>query len=114
MHSLIQFEDVKPDNILVKYGLGDVRFTDVQLADCGNTLPADSAYAKDGDLIGAPTWRSPEGQLRIGWAHKQTYSLLAPGYVYFLETVSVLRAILFDIPQDLLLGDIKHPGIHHE
>lgn len=67
MHSLIQFEDVKPDNILVKYGLGDVRFTDVQLADCGNTLPADSAYAKDGDLIGAPTWRSPEGQLRIGW-----------------------------------------------
>ncbi|KAB8215584.1 hypothetical protein BDV33DRAFT_195103 [Aspergillus novoparasiticus] len=48
--------DVKPDNILVNYGLGDVRFTDVHLADCGNTVPADSAYAKDGDLIGAPIW----------------------------------------------------------
>ncbi|KAE8330980.1 kinase-like domain-containing protein [Aspergillus sergii] len=59
--------DVKPDNILVSYGQGDVRFTDVQLADCGNTVPADSAYAKDGDLIGAPIWRSPEAQLRIGW-----------------------------------------------
>ncbi|PTU25587.1 hypothetical protein P175DRAFT_0430052 [Aspergillus ochraceoroseus IBT 24754] len=59
--------DIKPDNILVNYGQGDVRFTDVQLADCGSTVPADSAYAKDGDLIGAPIWRSPEAQLRIGW-----------------------------------------------
>ncbi|KAB8208889.1 hypothetical protein BDV34DRAFT_222146 [Aspergillus parasiticus] len=57
----------QPDNIVVNYGLGDVRFTDVQLADCGNTVPADSAYAKDGDLIGGPIWRSPEAQLRIGW-----------------------------------------------
>ncbi|EEH33299.2 hypothetical protein PAAG_04349 [Paracoccidioides lutzii Pb01] len=24
-------------------------------------------YAKDGDLIGAPIWRSPEPQLQIGW-----------------------------------------------
>lgn len=63
----MKFEDIKPDNILVNYGQGDIRFTDVQLADCGNTVPADSAYAKDGDLIGAPIWRSPEAQLRIGW-----------------------------------------------
>ncbi|RJE25078.1 serine threonine protein kinase [Aspergillus sclerotialis] len=47
---------------------GDIRFTDVQLADCGSTVPADSAYARDGDLIGAPIWRSPEAQLRIGWS----------------------------------------------
>ncbi|BDD57618.1 hypothetical protein MPDQ_002404 [Monascus purpureus] len=59
--------DIKPDNILVNYGHGDVRFTDVQLADFGSTVPADSAYAKDGDLIGAPIWRSPEAHLRIGW-----------------------------------------------
>ncbi|KAE8319465.1 kinase-like domain-containing protein [Aspergillus transmontanensis] len=48
-----QFEDIKPDNILVSYGQGDIRLTDVQPADCGNTVPADSA--------------SPEVQLRIGW-----------------------------------------------
>lgn len=59
--------DVKPDNVLVNYGPGDIRFTDVQLADFGSTVPADSAYAKDSDLIGAPIWRSPEAQLRIGW-----------------------------------------------
>ncbi|GIK04033.1 hypothetical protein Aspvir_008108 [Aspergillus viridinutans] len=59
--------DIKPDNILVNYGQGDVRFTDVQVADCGSTVPSDSAYAKDGDLIGSPIWRSPEAQLRIGW-----------------------------------------------
>ncbi|KAB8278740.1 kinase-like domain-containing protein [Aspergillus minisclerotigenes] len=42
VRSLIQFEDINPDNILVHYGQGDVRFTDVQLADCGNTVLADS------------------------------------------------------------------------
>jgi hypothetical protein len=45
----------------------DVRFTDVQIADCSSTVPADSAYAKDGDMIGASIWRSPEAQLGIGW-----------------------------------------------
>jgi serine/threonine protein kinase len=59
--------DIKPDNILVNYGQGDVRFTDIQVADCGSTVSSDSAYAEDGDLIGAPIWRSPEAQLRIGW-----------------------------------------------
>lgn len=59
--------DVKPDNVLVNYGSRDHRFTDVQLADMGSTVPATSAYAKDGDMIGAPIWRSPEAHLQIGW-----------------------------------------------
>jgi len=60
--------DIKPDNILVNYSVETgIRFTDVQLADCGNTVPATSSYAKDGDLIGGPIWRSPEAQLRIAW-----------------------------------------------
>jgi serine/threonine protein kinase len=67
IHYLTFLEDIKPDNILVNYGQGDVRFTDIQVADCGSTVSSDSAYAKDGDLIGAPIWRSPEAQLRIGW-----------------------------------------------
>lgn len=64
---ILYFTDIKPDNILVNYGQGDIRFTDVQFADCESTVPADSAYAKDGDLIGAPIWRSPEAHLRIPW-----------------------------------------------
>ena len=60
--------DVKPNNILVNYGQGGIHFTGVQLADCGSTVPSDSAYAEDGDMIGAPIWRSPEAQLRIGWS----------------------------------------------
>ncbi|RAL08545.1 putative serine/threonine protein kinase [Aspergillus homomorphus CBS 101889] len=35
--------------------------------DFGSTVPASSAYAKDGNMIGAPIWRSPEVHLRIGW-----------------------------------------------
>ncbi|KAH6724013.1 putative serine/threonine protein kinase [Leptodontidium sp. MPI-SDFR-AT-0119] len=46
---------------------GDSRFTDVELADCGNTVRADSVFAKDRDIIGAPIWWSPEAQLQIGW-----------------------------------------------
>ncbi|EFQ98610.1 serine/threonine protein kinase [Nannizzia gypsea CBS 118893] len=67
--------DIKPDNVFVNYKSKDnitdsdedIRFTDVQLGDCGNTVPADSNYAKDCDMIGAPIWRSPEAQLQIGW-----------------------------------------------
>lgn len=61
--------DIKPNNVLVNYqaGTGGIRFTDVQLADLGCTVPATSKYATDGDLIGAPIWRSPEAQLGIGW-----------------------------------------------
>jgi serine/threonine protein kinase len=59
----IQFEDIKPDNILVNYGYGDVWFIDVHLADFGSTVPVDSVYAKDSDLIGAPIWRSLEAHL---------------------------------------------------
>ena len=52
--------DVKPDNILVNYTAGDVRFSNVQLGDLGGTYPADSKYAKEGTPAGAPMWTSPE------------------------------------------------------
>lgn len=59
--------DIKPDNVLVNYTQGDIRFAEVELADCGSTVPNDSAYAKDHDMIGASVWRSPEAMLQIGW-----------------------------------------------
>ena len=59
--------DIKLDNVLVNYGKGDLRFTDVQLGDCGNTVPDNSPWARDCDVIGAPIWRSPEAMLQIGW-----------------------------------------------
>ncbi|KAG8161589.1 hypothetical protein KVR01_008576 [Diaporthe batatas] len=56
MHS----EDVKADNILVNEH-SDVtnRFTDVRLADMGNSYPETHKYALDGQPIGAPMWSSP-------------------------------------------------------
>jgi len=35
------FTDVKRDNVLVNYRYGRARFTDVQLADCENTVWVD-------------------------------------------------------------------------
>ncbi|OAL27499.1 hypothetical protein AYO20_09782 [Fonsecaea nubica] len=59
--------DIKLDNVLVNYGKGNHRFTDVQLGDLGNTVPDNSPWARDCDMIGAPIWRSPEAMLQIGW-----------------------------------------------
>ncbi|KAE8335810.1 hypothetical protein BDV24DRAFT_155723 [Aspergillus arachidicola] len=67
------------DNNFVHTGK-DIRFTNVQLADCGNTVPADSVYAKDGDLIGGPIWRSPEsfGALLITLLYGDNFFLFKP------------------------------------
>jgi len=64
---MFKFADIKPDNVLVNYGPGDIRFADVKLADCGSTVHSDSGYAKEGDIIGAPIFRSPEAQLQMRW-----------------------------------------------
>lgn len=58
---------IKPSNVLVNYGHGDVRFTDVQLADFGSTVHRDSPYAQHGDPIGTPIFRSPEAHLQMRW-----------------------------------------------
>ncbi|KOC17150.1 hypothetical protein AFLA70_209g002211 [Aspergillus flavus AF70] len=59
--------DLKPQNVLVNYGQGDMRFKDVQLSNWGNSAPAYEPYTRYRDLIGIPTWRSFEAHLRIGW-----------------------------------------------
>ncbi|OBT48961.1 hypothetical protein VE00_00642 [Pseudogymnoascus sp. WSF 3629] len=59
--------DVKPSNILANYTSGGVRFKDVQLADFGSTVHMDSTYARDGDSIGTPMFRSPEAHLQMSW-----------------------------------------------
>ncbi|PWY93227.1 kinase-like protein [Aspergillus sclerotioniger CBS 115572] len=59
--------DIKPSNILVNYQQSEVRFSDVQLADFGSTVHIDSPYARDGDEIGTPIFRSPEAQLQMRW-----------------------------------------------
>ena len=65
--------DIKPSNILVNYDeeaselKNGNRFTDIQVADFGSTVRADSGHAKDGDAIGTPIFRSPEATLRLPW-----------------------------------------------
>ena len=51
----------------MNYGEGSVRFKDVELADCGDTTHVDSPHAKDGDIIGAAIFRSPEAMLNMTW-----------------------------------------------
>ncbi|KAH8727009.1 serine/threonine protein kinase [Phaeosphaeriaceae sp. PMI808] len=48
-------DDIKPDNVLVNYGQGDIHFADVELADCGNTVRVNFVF------------RSSEAQLQMGW-----------------------------------------------
>ncbi len=61
--------DVKLDNVFVNYGQSDMRFTDVQLGDCGGAYHVDHEYAKTCSVIGNAMWRSPEAivQLPVGW-----------------------------------------------
>ncbi|KAI1771872.1 serine/threonine protein kinase [Hypoxylon cercidicola] len=59
--------DVKLDNIVVNYGQGDHRFSDIQLGDCGGVVSQDSQFARDGHIIGAAFTRSPEAMLQLPW-----------------------------------------------
>jgi serine/threonine protein kinase len=61
--------DIKPDNVMVNYGSNktDNRFTDVQLADFGGSLPEDHEHARKGTPIGAAIWRSPESLFGMSW-----------------------------------------------
>ncbi len=57
--------DVKPDNILVNYSKNGSRFSDVKLADCGDSRHVDSIVEEH--VIGAPIFRSPEAILNLIW-----------------------------------------------
>ncbi|TAQ85273.1 hypothetical protein B7494_g6406 [Chlorociboria aeruginascens] len=66
--------DIKPSNVLCNFrpldtlhGHSDLRFSDVLLADFGSCVPATSDFAKNGDLIGAAMFRSPEANLHLSW-----------------------------------------------
>lgn len=63
--------DVKADNILVNENPDQTnRFTNVQLADMGNSYPETHEYALEGQLIGAPMWTSPEVLMHMSWYTK--------------------------------------------
>ncbi|KAF2713190.1 kinase-like protein [Pleomassaria siparia CBS 279.74] len=83
--------DIKPDNVLINYGHADIRFSDVKLGDCGSTVHRDSGHAKDGHLIGAPIFRSPEAQLRLPWdTATDIWSIGAMAKIADEDTLAVL------------------------
>ncbi|KAL3421966.1 serine/threonine protein kinase [Phlyctema vagabunda] len=63
--------DIKPDNVLVNYSKGPLRFADVELADCGDVCRISrEEYLKVGEFgphIGAAIFRSPEAMLNLRW-----------------------------------------------
>lgn len=63
--------DVKADNILINEKPDQVnRFTDVQLADMGNSYPETHEYAVEGQPTGATMWTSPEILMHMSWDTK--------------------------------------------
>ena len=61
--------DIKPDNILVNYGNGSARFSEVQLGDCGDAyrIKPNANPFEEGHIIGAAIFRSPEAMLNLRW-----------------------------------------------
>jgi serine/threonine protein kinase len=52
--------------VVDQYGLEN-RFAEIQVADFGSCVPTSSSHAKNGELIGAPVFRSPEASLHLQW-----------------------------------------------
>lgn len=70
----VGMSDIKPDNILVNYGKGLLRFSTVQLGDCGHSCrdtPIESTDShqrpRNRHTIGAALYRSPEAMLNLPW-----------------------------------------------
>ena len=63
--------DVKPDNILLNEGSRSSRFTEVELADCGDATWVDPKnhlkLSVDGPHMGAAIFRSPEAMIELRW-----------------------------------------------
>lgn len=60
--------DIKPSNVLVNYAGATQLIAEVQLSDFGTTVSEESPYAKNGDPIGTPIFRSPEAHLQMRWS----------------------------------------------
>ncbi|EJT79432.1 hypothetical protein GGTG_04516 [Gaeumannomyces tritici R3-111a-1] len=55
------------DNIFVNYGRGDRHFSEFQLGDCGGVASQQSSFAREGQVIGAGSTRSPEATFQLSW-----------------------------------------------
>jgi serine/threonine protein kinase len=92
-------------NILVNFSKNDPtnRFSDVKLADFGETSHVESDFAKKARPISASIWRSPEAQMRINsgwntatdiWSFGLCVSNLCPsvfGYNFCKQTDAILK-----------------------
>ncbi|KAH7559875.1 hypothetical protein BM1_03509 [Bipolaris maydis] len=61
--------DVNLDNILVNYGVGTNRFSEVKPSDCGDAYHVDpnADSLEIGHVIGAAIFRSPKANLQLWW-----------------------------------------------
>jgi hypothetical protein len=83
--------DIKPSNILVNYGSGENRFSDINLADCGGAVSVDSEFAKDGVPTGTSLFGRLRSILRFRGTVLQTFGasvlqLFCPELFEFLRT----------------------------
>lgn len=77
-----------------------MRFKDIQIADFGSTVSQDSSYARKGDSIGTPIFRSPEAQIQMRWGTAtDIWSFGAT--VRYLRVFSSLSFFFFFLGEDL-------------
>ncbi|GLB19168.1 hypothetical protein AtubIFM61612_009073 [Aspergillus tubingensis] len=104
---------LKPSNILVNYGNGESRFSDVQLADCGVVVTTDSEYVKDGVQTGTSLFRAPEVHLEIPWG------TAADIWSFGVTLINLIWGFNFhifepDVPEGDELYDVKILVLHHQ
>ncbi len=90
---------MKPSNILVNFGSGaDRRFADAVLADCDSAVHVDSSFAREGKLIGAAIFRSPEAHLQLRWSTSTDIWSFGTTVKFFSLPLSPTRLIFYPIP----------------
>ncbi|OOF92082.1 hypothetical protein ASPCADRAFT_517986 [Aspergillus carbonarius ITEM 5010] len=103
--------DIKPSNILVNYGHGESRFSEVQLADCGGVVSVDSEFANDGVITGTGLFRAPEVHLEIPWGPAAD--------IWSFGLINLIWGFNFhlfepDVSEGHKLYDVKILVLHHQ
>ena len=84
--------DVKPDNILVNYNNSGSRFSDIKLADCGDSTYIDSVVEEY--IIGATIFQSLEAMLNLIWGPPtDIWSLGATARFPFILLITIFRVL---------------------
>ncbi|EMD86879.1 hypothetical protein COCC4DRAFT_141207 [Bipolaris maydis ATCC 48331] len=99
--------DVNLDNILVNYGVGTNRFSEVKPSDCGDAYHVDpnADSLEIGHVIGAAIFRSPKANLQLWWGTAtDIWSFSATVILYGAKNWHIF------LPKDYSVDDPEFPS----